>query len=243
VTNGGSAQRPDDRRPDPSERREASVPPGSERGPSAPAPEATGGENPPPQPAPPAQSYPPPPLPPSGSTPPPYPPPPYPPPPSSPRSPYPTAPYQAVRTSGLAIASMVLGIVWIFWLGSVLAVIFGHVALSQIKRSMGALGGRGMAIAGLVLGYLGLATLALVIVLAATGAIDTTTTAECRADYLRLLAAETRYDLDHGHVTDEGTLAREHYIAEESDLHEIVLVDGNAQTATDYRILPTDECD
>ena len=58
--------------------------------------------------------------------------------------------YRAARTSGLAIASMVLGIVWIFWLGSILAVIFGHVALSQIKRSMGALSGRGMAIAGLV---------------------------------------------------------------------------------------------
>src|SRR5205823_14978879 len=62
-------------------------------------------------------------------------------------------------TSGLAIASMVLGIVWVFWVGSLLAVIFGHVALSQIKRSVGTLGGRGMAIAGLVLGYLGLATL------------------------------------------------------------------------------------
>ena len=49
--------------------------------------------------------------------------------------------YRAARTSGLAIASMVLGIVWVFWLGSILAVIFGHVALSQIKRSMGALTG------------------------------------------------------------------------------------------------------
>ena len=57
--------------------------------------------------------------------------------------------YRAARTSGLAIASMVLGIVWLFWLGSILAVIFGHVALSQIKRSMGTLSGRGMAIAGL----------------------------------------------------------------------------------------------
>lgn len=61
-------------------------------------------------------------------------------------------------TNGLAIASMVLGILWLYWVGSILAVIFGHIALSQLKRSQQ--GGRGMAIAGLVLGYIGIATLA-----------------------------------------------------------------------------------
>ena len=77
------------------------------------------------------------------------------------------------RNNGLAIASMVLGIVWIYGIGSILAVIFGHVALSQIKRSVGSQRGRGMAIAGLVLGYIGVALLALIIVGAAvTG--DTT---------------------------------------------------------------------
>lgn len=73
-------------------------------------------------------------------------------------------------TNGLAIASMVLGIIWIYWLGSLLAVVFGHVALSQIKRNPYQTG-RGMAIAGLVLGYLGLAMLLLVVVavIATTG--------------------------------------------------------------------------
>jgi uncharacterized membrane protein len=61
--------------------------------------------------------------------------------------------------NGLAIASLVLGIVWLYWLGSILAVVFGHVALSQIKRSGGEQRGRGMAIAGLVLGYFGVAML------------------------------------------------------------------------------------
>lgn len=60
------------------------------------------------------------------------------------------------RTSGLAIASMVLGIVWIYWIGSILAIIFGHIALSQIRKDPN-LGGRGMAIAGVVLGYVGVA--------------------------------------------------------------------------------------
>jgi Domain of unknown function (DUF4190)/Protein of unknown function (DUF2510) len=70
--------------------------------------------------------------------------------------------------SGFAIASLVLGILWIYWIGTVLALVFGYIALSQIKRSNGWKTGRGMAIAGVVLGYVGVAVLALVIVLVAT---------------------------------------------------------------------------
>jgi GTP-binding protein len=54
------------------------------------------------------------------------------------------------RTSGLAIASMVLGILWLYWIGSILAVIFGHIAISQAGKDP-AIKGKGMAIAGLVL--------------------------------------------------------------------------------------------
>ena len=74
---------------------------------------------------------------------------------------------QQGRTSGLAIASLVLGIVWVYWIGSILAVIFGHVALSQTKRDPN-LRGRGMAIAGLVLGYVGIALLIIGILAIAT---------------------------------------------------------------------------
>jgi hypothetical protein len=71
-------------------------------------------------------------------------------------------------TNGMAIASLVLGIIWIYWIGSLLAIIFGHVALGQIRRSSPEQGGRGLAIAGLVLGYLGLALLVLLISVAAS---------------------------------------------------------------------------
>jgi hypothetical protein len=64
---------------------------------------------------------------------------------------------------------LILGILWLGWLGSVLAVIFGHVALSQIKRTGAA--GRGLAIAGLVLGYVG-AAIALGFLLIAVGISD-----------------------------------------------------------------------
>ena len=81
-------------------------------------------------------------------------------------TPPPALPSTAVRptfvrssapTNGFAIASFVLGLIWLWWLGSVLAVVFGHVALRQIARS--GQSGRGLAIAGLALGYLGLATM------------------------------------------------------------------------------------
>jgi hypothetical protein len=54
------------------------------------------------------------------------------------------------RTNTLAILALVFGV-----LGGYLAIIFGHIALSQIKRT-GERGG-GMATAGLILGYLWLA--------------------------------------------------------------------------------------
>jgi type IV pilus assembly protein PilA len=47
------------------------------------------------------------------------------------------------------------------------AVVFGHVPLSQIKKSAGRLGGKGLAIAGLVLGYLGIAMIPLILIIAA----------------------------------------------------------------------------
>ena len=57
-------------------------------------------------------------------------------------------------TNGLAIAALVLGILWLCAIGSVLAIVFGFVALNQIKRS--GQGGRGLAIAGIVLGIIGI---------------------------------------------------------------------------------------
>ena len=59
------------------------------------------------------------------------------------------------KTSGLAITSLVLGIAsFIFIIFTAApAIICGHISLSLIKRSRGTLEGRGMAIAGTILGY------------------------------------------------------------------------------------------
>ena len=59
-------------------------------------------------------------------------------------------------TSTLAIVSLVSGLLgWSFvpWLGSLVAVVTGHLARAEIKREPERLEGDGMAVAGLVLGY------------------------------------------------------------------------------------------
>jgi len=69
------------------------------------------------------------------------------------------------RTSGLAVASLVLGILGVLfgWLCfglvfSILAIVFGHVACSQVNRQPAGLTGKGMAITGFILGYVSIVT-------------------------------------------------------------------------------------
>jgi hypothetical protein len=78
---------------------------------------------------------------------------------------YPTymAPRQTVN--GFAIASMVLGIIWIYWIGSVLALVFGYIAKRQIAASQGRESGDGFATAGIILGWIGVAAVVILIVI------------------------------------------------------------------------------
>ena len=93
------------------------------------------------------------------------------------RTPAPVAPTSGVapspgvaqsKTSGMAIASLVLGLVWIYGIGSVLAIIFGFIAKKNIRNSNGMETGGGMATAGIVLGIIGAAILLLIIIAAAS---------------------------------------------------------------------------
>lgn len=68
-------------------------------------------------------------------------------------------------TNGMAIAALVLGILWIYWIGSVLALVFGYLARQQIDRSGGQQAGRGLAVAGIVLGWIGVGVLSLIVFL------------------------------------------------------------------------------
>jgi len=65
----------------------------------------------------------------------------------------------------MGIASMVLGILWLYWVGSILALIFGYIARSQISGSDGTQTGGGMATAGIVLGWIGVGILVLILLI------------------------------------------------------------------------------
>jgi hypothetical protein len=63
------------------------------------------------------------------------------------------------QVNPLAIGSLVAAIVWFGFLGSLAAVVMGHMALSQIARSGGMQTGRAAALIGTALGYFGLTAL------------------------------------------------------------------------------------
>ena len=97
---------------------------------------------------------------------------------------YGAAGYAPQRTDGLAIASLVIGIVSIVCsvgcLGVILgpaAAIMGFIARQRIATSGGALGGGALAIIGLILGIVGfLASVGAFFAIALTGIFNSTTT-------------------------------------------------------------------
>ena len=75
---------------------------------------------------------------------------------------------QPLQTSGLATASLICGILAVTVIpcfAAIVAIICGHMAKAQIKKSGGTIGGDGLALAGLIMGYLG--TLVFIPILAA----------------------------------------------------------------------------
>jgi Domain of unknown function (DUF4190) len=113
-------------------------------------------------------------------------------------------------TNGFAVAALVLGIVWLYGIGSILALVFGYKARRQIDDSNGAQGGRGMAVAGIVLGWIGmvvpiLAILAAVVVFAVGGSTDKQQTNACFAERSALETAVEAYRASVGSYPDSIT--------------------------------------
>jgi hypothetical protein len=78
------------------------------------------------------------------------------------------------KTAGVAVASLVCGILGLICfgpLGAIPAVICGHIARSRIRASAGALEGEGMALAGLILGYVSIGLMVVMIPMYAAIAI------------------------------------------------------------------------
>lgn len=86
-----------------------------------------------------------------------------------------------------------LGILWLYWIGSILALVFGYVAKGQIDRSAGRQTGRGLAIAGIVLGWIGVATAIIAIVVAIALANSSADREEINTDPSDGVCDEDRY--------------------------------------------------
>jgi type IV pilus assembly protein PilA len=131
------------------------------------------------------------------------------------------APAAAAQTSGKAITSLLFGLFIFFFPFSIVAIILGHLSLSEIRRSAGRLKGDGMAMAGLVLGYLGVAGVPVMLIVAAI-AIPNLLRARMAAnessavEALRtIMAAETNYSASHpqtGYTCAMSDLGAEHLI-------------------------------
>ena len=79
------------------------------------------------------------------------------------------------RTNGLAIASLVLSLVFVCGVGSILAVVFGNMARKQIRERGEQ--GDGLAVAGIVIGWVGIGLVVLYIIgMILLAASDTGTT-------------------------------------------------------------------
>jgi len=72
------------------------------------------------------------------------------------------------KKSEKAVASLVLSLLSVYGVGSILGIIFGHIARSDIKKSNGRLTGDSLALAGLIIGYATLGLVAIGLVLALT---------------------------------------------------------------------------
>ena len=69
--------------------------------------------------------------------------------------PYGTPTYQTRSTNGMAIAALVCGCLgFLTCISGIVAIILGHIARKQIRESGGTQQGEGMALAGLILGYI-----------------------------------------------------------------------------------------
>jgi len=123
------------------------------------------------------------------------------------------------KTSALAIWSLVLGILSLVCFSifaAIPGVICGHKALSKIKRSAGALTGKGLAIAGLVTGYLGIAWAIFVIPLMLAIAIpnfvkarDTAMQNACINNLRQIDAAKQQWALENSKKSDDVPTAQD----------------------------------
>ncbi len=81
-------------------------------------------------------------------------------------TPFAPAPPQPGSTNGMAIVSLICGFLSLLFPAAVCAIVFGHVSRSQIRKAGNVQKGAGMALAGLIMGYLGVVFIPILIIAA-----------------------------------------------------------------------------
>ena len=112
-----------------------------------------------------------------------------------------------IKTSPLAIASLVLGVcsfAGLWCLTGIPAIITGHIARRKIGQSGGALTGDGLALAGLIVGYTGTVMSVFVVLLLASIAVpnfirarETTIANRCVNNMRLIQAAKEQFTIEH----------------------------------------------
>jgi hypothetical protein len=133
--------------------------------------------------------------------------------------PVPTIPAQP-KNCGLAVWSLVLGILAIVLvcigpLFAIPAVICGHIAYSRVKRSAGALVGGGLALGGLITGYLSIALIPVILMMAAIAIpnfVKARSTAQmhaCISNLQQIDGAKQQWALEHKKETADTPTAQQ----------------------------------
>jgi hypothetical protein len=151
------------------------------------------------------------------------------------------------RTDTKAIWSLVLGILSLtcFWiLTGIPAIVLGHLSRSDIRRSTGRLKGEGMALAGLICGYISVALIPVILILASIAiptmlrARQSASEAAAVANLRTLGTAETSY---HSTVGDkygdiealiEARLVDDSFLSTKAGYNFNVVADSESFTAT-----------
>ena len=165
-------------------------------------------------------------------------------------------PVNVARTSALAVWSLVLGILSLLCIGlfaGIPAIICGHMGRSRIKQSNGALTGGGMALAGLILGYIGtvIVTISIIAAIAVPNFIAYKDKAFCsrtEAEAMNAMAAIADYfsypehntlptmeqlsDPEYGYMPAEGV---EVHISGDTEQFQITVVDTSGRCPRGYQ--------
>ena len=139
-----------------------------------------------------------------------------------------TPPPVKSRTLGLAVASLVLGILGVTCfsiIAGIPAIILGIVALNKIGRSAGALGGKGMAIAGVCTGgfsILVIPILAAMLLPALAQAREKARSLHCMANAKQVMMGIMMYAGDNGDKLPESLDQLESYLGGKESMQQLL---------------------